>query len=325
VIATFKNMPDTSQFGPSIVRTSTDGPGPALVMAWTGTDGTGNLNSSYSNTGGTIWKKSVIPHETSVAGPALAERSGELFIAWAGTNPAHNLNVMSSNDKGLSWGPPEGPMQPLPGAKRAWKHTLSDESSDLPPALLRYGQLLVLAWTAQDSTVHLAHSQDNGGSWSKVTLPEHSIAGPALAAYTSGAGFRNLFLAFTGIDHRLYLRWIEGFAFDTFAVPDVQRHVLEDTSTNGPSLAVLNAGQGKDIFLAMAYSGNDPGRNIYVTYSLQGFSPFGNGQKADDSSLGTPAMFTYADFPAQSDEVVFAWAGTDGAGHLNLCPGPKLF
>lgn len=325
MIATFKGMPDTSNFGPSIVRVATDGPAAGLVMAWTGNDEAGTLNSSYSNTGGTTWRKTIVHGETSVAGPALAEHDGNVFMAWAGTNPAHNLNVMSSIDNGGHWGRLEGPLAPLPGKRRPWKHPLPNESSDFAPALIWYGGQLVLAWTDRGGTVCLARSSDEGRTWSKVTLPEQSIAGPSLAAYSSGAGFSWLFIGFTGTDHRLKVRWIEGSAFETFAAPDVQIQTLEDTSAKGPSLAVLDAGQGKDIHLAMAYSGNDPDRKIYVTYSFQGLSPFGNGRKADDSSEGTPAIFTYADFPAQDDELVFAWAGTDGEGHLNICPSSKLF
>jgi hypothetical protein len=324
MIATFKGMPETSRFGPSIVQIATDGPAEGLVMAWTGEDGAGTLNSSYSNTGGTVWNKTIIHNETSVAAPALVQRDGILYMAWAGTNPAHNLNVMSSTDRGAHWGHLDGPLQALPGRARPWKHSIPNEGSDFAPALIWYLGRLVLSWTDRNGTVCLAHSQDEGKTWSKVTLPEQSIAGPSLAAYASGAGFSHLFIAWTGTDHRLNLRSVEGANFDAFAAPN-QGSAIADTSAQGPSLAVLNEGEGKDIFLAMAYSSNDGDRKIHVIYSLQGFSPFGNGSTADDSSEGTPAMFTHRDFPAQNDELVFAWAGTDGEGHLNLCPAGKLF
>ncbi len=49
IIATFKVLPETSNVGSALVPVATNGPGPAFLMAWTGTDGQAKLNSSYSN------------------------------------------------------------------------------------------------------------------------------------------------------------------------------------------------------------------------------------------------------------------------------------
>lgn len=319
-IARNTNLGDTSPFGPSLIQIATDGPGPALIMAWTGSDGAGTLNSSYSNTGGHTWEKTVIHGETSVAGPSLTRHNDSVFVAWSGTNPAHNLNVMTSSDHGKHWGNGPGRMTAL---HRNAKYTLSGRSMHAP-SLLSYGGQLLLVWTDLDHSVRLARSEDDGRTWTTFVLPNESLAGPCLAGYSAGAGFRHLFIGFAGLDGRLNLRSCEGFGFDALASGGAATP-LDDWSTEGPSLAVLNEGQGKDIFLAMTYSGRDIDRKIYTTYSLQGLSPFGNRQRSDDSAIGTPATFTFREFPAQNDELVCAWAGTDGEGHLSLSPASRLF
>ena len=322
MIATFKPLPETSHFGSALIPVATDGPGPAFVMAWTGTDGQAKLNSSYSNTGGTTWNKTLVRQtgpsrlgatpsdwESSAAAPALTMHNNKLFLCWTDSDQ-QRLQLMSSSDHGRTW-----------HNKRA----IAEESSIAAPAIASYEGLLVVAWTGTDGagTLCVATSDNEGRTWNKVTLPEWSVAGPSLTWYSSDAGFPYLFLGFTGTDHALRVRWCQSLNFAEFSKPGYQIQVLGETSDNGPSLSVLNQGEGKDISLAVAWTGTDD-RQLHVSYSLQGFSPFSPKTTApDDTSGAAPALITYRNFPAENDLLVLTW--TDQNSHLNFGGADKLF
>lgn len=319
--ATFTPMPETSPHGPALVVAGSDGPGAGFVLAWAGTDGQTKLNSSYSHTGGATWDKAVVRqghagqvgrqgqqgYESSTAAPALAVHNGTLYLCWVDTD--QRLQLMSSADHGRTW---------------TGKRAVDQESSGAAPAIASYAGRLVVAWTGTDGagTLNLATSADDGHTWEKVVLPEWSVAGPTLSSYVSGAGFGYLFLGFTGTDHKLRVRFCQSQSFEEFTKPGYQTQVLGETSDDAPALTVLDQGEGKDIFLAIAWTGSG-NRQLNVAYSLQGFSPFGNKATAPDHrGTAAPALVTYRHFPAEPDQLVLAW--TDQDAHLNFSAADKL-
>jgi hypothetical protein len=235
--------------------------------------------------------------------------NNKLFLCWTDANQ-QRLQLMSSSDNGRTWHD---------------KRTIAEESSIAAPAIAHYEGLLVVAWTGTDGagTLCVATSGDEGRTWTKVILPEWSGAGPSLTSYTSGAGFPYLFLGFTGTDNVLRVRWCQSLNFDEFTKPGYQIQVLGETSDDAPALSVLDQGEGKDIFLAVAWTGTGD-RQLHVSYSLQGFSPFTRKATAPDDTSGTaPALITYRNFPAVDDQLVLTW--TDQNSHLNFCGADKLF
>jgi hypothetical protein len=312
-------MADTSIAGPALIRL---GPGagrfghPELdgqfCMGWTGTDAAGLLNTALSQDG-FVWDKTIIPtRDTSIAAPALAWHNAKLFLAWTGTDGAGELNVMASLDGGKTFVPES-------------KHTLA-ETSVAAPALLSYAGLLVLAWTGTDgaATLNVAASGDEGASWQKIIMPEQAIGGPALTSWTSGAGFSTLFLAWTGTDNRLNARWCDGTSFDQFGTPEFHKQTLDETSNLGPSLASFTQPQTGDKYVAIAWTGREAAQRLNRMTSFEGFAPFGFKNTSDETSIATPAVMTYSNSFGPPDELVFAWTGTDGGGHLNFAPGPAI-
>ena len=321
MIATFTPLPETSHFGSALVPVATDGPGPAFVMAWTGTDGQAKLNSSYSNTGGTTWTKTLVrqsglsingqprpPWESSTAAPALAVHHNTLFLCWPDSD--QRLQLMSSHDNGHTW---------------RNKRAIGQESSMAAPAIVSYRGLLVVAWTGTDGagTLNLATSADDGATWTTIILPEWSIAGPSLTSYTSGAGASYLFLGFTGTDHKLRVRFCQSVNFTEFTQPGNQMQVLDETSDTGPALSVLDQGEGLDIHLAIAWVGTGS-QQLNVADSFEGFSPFGSKRTAPDNTSRTGlGLITHRHFPQDPDLLVLTW--TDQNSHLNFCGDDKLF
>jgi hypothetical protein len=309
MVATYKPMPETSHFAPALASVSGDGPGTSYVLAWTGTDGQAKLNTSYSDTSGTVWDKMIVrdpnggSSESSIAAPALVQHNDILFLCW--TDQQGRLQLMSSTDKGRTW---------------SAKQPIAQESSIAGPALATYDGDLVVAWTGTDGagTLCIATSGDDGQSWAKVVLPEWSIAGPALTSYIDGAGFTYLFVGFTGTDHQLRVRFCQSRNYQQFTVPASQGSVVTgQTSDDAPSLSVLGQGEGVDIDLAIAWTGSG-NRQLNAAYSNQGFSPFGRpGTAPDDRSSGGPAMLTSRHFPEEPDSLILAW--TDQSSRLNFC------
>ena len=309
MVATFKPMPETSHFAPALASVSGRGPGLSYVLAWTGTDGQAKLNTSHSDTSGTVWDKTIVRDpggqgwESSGAAPALVQHNGILFLCW--TDLQGRLQLMSSTDNGRTW---------------SAKQPIAQESSIAGPALATYDGDLVVAWTGTDGagTVCIATSGDDGQSWAKVVLPEWSIAGPALTSYIDGAGFTYLFVGFTGTDHQLRVRFCQSRNYRQFTVPASQGSVVTgQTSDDAPSLSVLDQGEGLNIELAIAWTGTGH-RQLNAAYSNQGFSPFGRpGTAPDDHSSGGPAILTNRLFAQENDTLILAW--TDQNSQLNFC------
>ena len=313
-IATFIPLPETRPFAPALVAVPPATSIPAFVLAWTGSDGQHKVNISRSDTGGTTWDKQLLrpngPWEGSSAGPALAVHHGVVFVCWAAAAD-QRLWFASSPDSGRTW---------------STKQPVADESSDGAPALVSYLGMLVVAWRGTDGagTLNLATSPDDGRTWSKVVLPEWSIAGPSLARYASGAGFSYLFLAFTGTDNQIRTRSCQQTDFASFGRPVAsgEGQTLHETSDSGPAIAVLDTHEGKDIVVAVSWRGTGDD-HIHATYSLQGFSPYGNNTNAADTLTETnPAMITFSQFPAEDDRLVISWS--DPRQRLNFAAADRI-
>ena len=83
--ATRSILNQTSNAGPALASFGGD-----LDIAWTGTDGRLNVESSSD---GTTFGNQVILNQTSNAGPALASFGGDLDIAWTGTDGRLNVTI----------------------------------------------------------------------------------------------------------------------------------------------------------------------------------------------------------------------------------------
>jgi len=78
-------LPETSYLAPAIANFNGK-----IYIAWTGTDGRLNVESSSD---GTTFGNQVILNQTSNAGPALASFGGDLDIAWTGTDGRLNVTI----------------------------------------------------------------------------------------------------------------------------------------------------------------------------------------------------------------------------------------
>jgi hypothetical protein len=317
-----KFMADTSIAGPSLIVL---GPGGAvsgaLCMGWTGTDGIGRLNTALSLDEGATWQKTIVPTgDTSVAAPALAFHHEKLFMAWTGTDGTGLLNIMPSIDGGKSF-------------QIDKKHFVStsdgQEKSIAAPALISYRGLLLIAWTGTDGQglLNIATSADEGATWqSKVVMPETAIDGPALTFLSggvSGAGFTTLVVAWTGTDsdHHINTRTTSDTNFGQLGQPDFGKSTFPDTSNFGPSLTTAISRDSGDQFVIIAWTGSDSNRQLNCGFSGDG-TTFGGKKTSSESSIAKPALVKFSIRPP--DELVYAWTGTDGEGHLNFAPGPAI-
>jgi len=316
-----KFMPDTSIAGPSLIVLGPGGAVPgALCMGWTGTDGLGHLNTALSFDEGATWQKTVVTTDTSIAAPALAFHNEKLFMAWTGTDGAGLLNIMPSIDGGKSF-------------QINKKHlvTTSDgqQKSIAEPALISYRGLLVIAWTGTDGQglLNVATSADEGVSWqNKVIMPETAIDGPALTFLSggvSGAGFTTLVIAWTGTgsEHHINTRTCSDTAFGQLGQPGFSKSTFPDTSNFGPSLTTAISRDTGDQFVIIAWAGSDSDRRLNCGFSNNGIT-FGGKKTSAESSIAKPALTKFNVRPP--DELVYAWTGTDGEGHLNFAPGPAI-
>ena len=307
-------LPNTSFAGPSLIAL-----GGALCMGWT--DDSRRLVTALSADEGNNWESTVVPTgDTGVAAPALASHDGKLFMAWTGTDSEGNLNIMPSIDGGKTF-------------QLANKHFVltSDgrEKSIAAPALISYRGLLVIAWTGTDGrgTLNIATSADEGATWqNKVTMPETAIDGPALAFLkggVSGAGFTTLVIAWTGTDsdHHINTRTCSDTAFGQLGQPDFSKSTFPDTSNFGPSLATAIRRDTGDEFVFIVWTGTDRRQRLNRGDSDNG-TTFGDKKTSDEQSIAKPAIAKFSLRPP--DELVYAWTGTDGEGHLNFANGPAI-
>ena len=206
-----------------------------LFAACADTDDSGRLQLLASGDGGTTFTPSPETGDFSDARPALAQLNGDVFLAWKGSgNQQLNVAKLQYASAAGSWGSPAigdrigidaisdaGPALASHGGQLvlAWKGvdngavnvafwnpgtagfsnilTLG-EVTITEPSLVSHDNRLLVAWTGSDLHLNVAELPAGGSSLTgKVTLPDTSRQGPALASFNN-----RLFLAlsadFTG-------------------------------------------------------------------------------------------------------------------------------
>ena len=275
-------LPETSDFAPAMAYFNGK-----IYIAWTGTNG--DLNVESSSNGRTFGNKVTLP-ETSNAGPALASFDGRLDIAWTGTDG--RLNDESSSD-GKSFG----------------RKVTLPETSNAGPALASFGGRLDIAWTGTDSSIIEGgdlnvESSSNGKTFdSKVTLPERSFVGPALASFGG-----RLDIAWTGDDSHLNVESSSnGKTFDS-------KVTLPETSYVDPALASFGG------YLDIAWTGTNYdiihpiGGSLNVESSSNG-KTFGNNHTLSETSFAGPALASL------DGHLYIAWTGDDNRLNVTTTPG----
>jgi hypothetical protein len=177
-----------------------------LFMAWTATDGEGNLNVMPSVDGGRTFqadKKHFVltndGRQKSIAAPALISYRGLLLIAWTGTDGRGMLNIATSADEGATW---------------QNKTTMPETAIDGPALTFLKGGVsgagfttLVIAWTGTDAGHHINTRTCSDTNFnqlavpdpSKSTFPDTSDFGPSLAtAIQQQTGDEVIFITWTG-------------------------------------------------------------------------------------------------------------------------------
>jgi hypothetical protein len=237
-----------------------------------------------------------------------------------GTDGQGSLNIMPSVDGGKTF---------QADRKRFVRTRDGVEKSIAAPALISYRGLLLVAWTGTDGEGHLnvATSSDEGESWqNKVTMPETAIDGPALSFLkggVSGAGFTTLVIAWTGTDaeHHINTRVCSDTLFNQLGEPDFGKSTFSDTSFFDPSLRSAIARDSGDSLVVIAWTGTDFHRRLNCGFSGDG-TIFSGKKTSVEERLAKPAITTFSLQPP--DDLVYAWTGTDGGGHLNFVPGPPI-
>jgi hypothetical protein len=131
----------------------------------------------------------------------------------------------------------------------------------------------------------------------KVTLPETSSAGPALAS-----ALGRVFIGWRGTDAQGHLNVMSSMDGSSFS----NKVTLADTSLDGPALA------GSVVLtpeLALAWTGSDSLHHLNVMSSTDG-TTFRNKVVLGDTSIAAPAL-------AWLTSLAIGWTGTDSSHRLN--------
>jgi hypothetical protein len=135
----------------------------------------------------------------------------------------------------------------------------------------------------------------------KVTLPQTSIDGPALASVPTG-GTNESVLAWTGTDaaHHLNVETsTDGLHFG-------HQRILRETSSFRPDVAISSVGGP----VSVAWTGTDANHSLNVLYDVYGSSPKKLTLRTE-SSFTAPALLVGPGF-------FLAWTGTDANHSLNI-------
>jgi hypothetical protein len=276
-------LKERSAAAPVVV--SADG---GLFLAWTGTDL--HLNLALSGPDGhfgpvrrlpykswtRVWESSTTAGrsdsswKTVPLGPALTLTGTEPHLAW--TDARGNLNVLSAPDDPSGAGGLEAPVS-------------VGQNTQLAPALVAWGDELVLAWTGTDRHVNCAISRRRTfhTSW---RLEAKTPFRPVLGVHGDC-----LVVAWTGTDHHLNLMLLRD---GSFGPP----RRLDETSRTSPALCRA----GNDLIIAWA--GTDRRLNLAMAH------PDGRSIRLNEKTIAGPSICS------SGDAVVLAWTGTDA--RLNL-------
>ncbi|KAF8858472.1 hypothetical protein BDZ45DRAFT_673919 [Acephala macrosclerotiorum] len=169
---------DTTNVTPALANQNDN----RLAVAFLGTDGQINVNSSPN---GLLWDSNtrlLVPGQHSNLSPGLAFNSnGTTYLGWVGTDS--NINIMQTSSAALD----------------GWefrKRTLDQSNTGV--SLAFSNGMLIVAWTGNDpnESLNVATTIDSGASWkTKVTLVDSSQSKPSLVMHGN-----TLVLAWTGRD-----------------------------------------------------------------------------------------------------------------------------
>lgn len=273
-----------------------------------------NANDAWS-----FDKLLVLDNETTTQQPALTVFGGKLWLAWAGTDAAHRLNLLPLTVNGdnrltagqkitLDWTATGGP-------SLAVREVLVNQRSQQRLYLAFCGGGGLGAATP-NGDLNFAYSYD-GTSWPQSQLvvwnQYHSQLSPSLIEVRVGVGLPTeppeLFVAFTGTDHKLYLLGPTDHAQLT-GLKYIKDNDPE-TSDYAPAIGAYNNAGTWTLFYVWTGSGSN--RHLYYQDGL-GFST----QSANyHSAYSDTSAFAPAVLGVDWHRYV-AWAGTDAAHRLNI-------
>lgn len=244
--------------------------GDTLYLGWTsstGTNAAGALSLGRSTDGGrTITKITNIGSTTPGEGPALDNDGRAVFLAW--TDAAHTLNLAYYN-----------------GTSVTCETTLTAATSPYSPALANDGSgTRYLAWADERGHLNVAKVNDAACSAAgtmtltdRNTLPDTTIAGPALAYDTTSAGL-GLVMAWAGADSAHTLNIASYVNAAALAHKARLAANSPDASTSAPGLASAAA----DLYLGF----RGPDGKLYIAYS-EGCVPSCFSSHTDGTPIGS--------------------------------------
>ncbi len=308
---------------------ATCGAGPALAwwgeVLWVAFPGGGGLGAAapnykinlmpvQPNSPADSWsfeRLLVLENETTTEQPSLTYFNGQLWLAWTGTDPTHRLNLL-----------------PL---------TITADSRLVP------GTKVVLEWTATggpsliaDENLYLAFSgggglggakpygelniawSTDGNNWpaSQLTVLSqfHSLLSPSLSLLPQRSAPAELFIAFTGTNHLLYLVSTNGPGPSILQElrPGTFQNDYAETSDFAPSLGTFFPDPQSLGLLFYAWTGSGTNRHLYRMASVGWGESLQEHDAYADTSEFSPGVVGVA-----SQQYV-AWAGTDAAHRLNI-------
>ena len=266
------------------------------VMAWRGNSNSDNLSAATVNLKNDMEPKRV-DRNTSPVAPALTFFRNQWWMIWIGDDGDRSINIGH-----LKFGPNAESPEVIDQRKTA-------NTSLIGPALTSSVDALYLAWVGRDATgrINIARSTD-GMTFTKHILDQHTSAHAPALAYNGG----RLYLAYTAGNGRITM--VE-FDDPTTVVPTFVKELDQSTSFE-PSLAPY----GRRI--AVAWTGQDGDNKLNVA-EYDSPTLEANATYEDSASTG-PSIASrlilqdpHGNVPPQQ-QLVIAWAGTDGAGTLNV-------
>lgn len=294
---------ETSIDGPALdsIVDNFEGVHHITTIGWTGTDPQHHLNLMQSSDNPALgplhFANKVILSDTSIARPAVVQFGGGLggtAIAWVGTDGAHTLNVM--------WW----------GSGHNTKLTLWGETSDVAPALVHFGNNLILAWTGTDpnhSLNVLPISFPNMTLGSKTTLWQFSSpAGPNLSVYALGTGDMLVLNWATATLHLNQATSTDGVHFTN----SLGAAGTPQLSAQAPASLFTPAEGGPDYW--MSWTGTDPAHHLNLQWTAhfpQWPDPATTKAVLADTAFAGPQI-------VRTEGLLIAWTGTDSEHTLNV-------
>ena len=297
-------LADASIDGPALWTSNSSAPtlGLAGVLAWTGSDPNHSLNLMRSSDGVTYGGK-VTFVESSPVRPAVAAQGtpAAVVLAWIGSDPNHSLNLLCQGGVCGS------------GAGGYRKLTLSENSAS-SPALARFGNRLLLAWTGTDANHSLnilPFSLTTAGSGfqlgAKRILSQFSgVSGPSLGV---DAQSTRLLLSWTATTPANQL----AFASSGDAITWSGAQTLGETSAGGPSGFIAASASAPTFWLAWA--GTDPGHSVNARFTQNPSQwPLGGKTTLGEGALGGPVLGYVGDV----GQTLLVWTSGNVGHHLTI-------